>query len=70
MGLRYRTITKVGKGQYITSNDSISSHLIYKLLYFVFIAPFYIIIRYCIYLPVKYCVVKAMKLINNNQKKS
>ncbi len=70
MSLRYKTITKVGKGQYITSNNSIGSYIIYNLLYWIFITPFYIIIKYCIYLPIKWCVVKIIKLINNNYKKS
>lgn len=68
MGLRYRTVTKVGKGQYVTGNYSFGAYVFSKVLYWIFLFPFYAMIKYCIYLPTKWCIVKIIELINNKRK--
>lgn len=68
MGERIRTINKIGKGKYFTTNYKISEYLIYNILYFIFIYSFYLIFKYFFYLPIKWCVKKIIGIIKSKNK--
>lgn len=65
MATRYRKITKVGKGRYVTSSWKISDILWIAILYYICVFPFVFMIKYCIVLPIKW-IIKKIKEHNEN----
>lgn len=56
MSARIRTISKIGKGKYYTSSWKISDYLIANFLYYITIFPIYLVIKFCFYVPIKWCI--------------
>lgn len=63
MKQRIRTVTKIGKGKYYTTSWKVSEYLICNILYWIFILPYYLFIKYCLYYPIKWIVLKIKDLI-------
>lgn len=63
MGVRVRSVSKIGKGRYVTSSWKLSDYIWAKIFYYIFIFPFYAFIKYLIYYPIRWCVLKIKSLI-------
>jgi len=67
MGIRVRSVNKIGKGTYLTSSWKLTDYFWGMLFYYIIIFPFYIIFKYCIYYPFKlfwkYCIVYPIRWI-------
>ena len=61
MGMRVRSIHKVGKGRYVTSSWKVSDYLIANIFYWIFIFPIYAFFKYCVYVPIKWIIEKLFK---------
>ena len=67
MSTRVRSISKVGKGKYVTSSYKVSEYLIANVLYFIFIYLPFLIIKYLFYYPIKWCVIKITNIIKKTK---
>lgn len=66
MSMRVRRIHKVKKGTYITSSHKVSTIIWINILYFIFIFPFVLLIKYGIIFPIKWIINK----VQSNKDKS
>lgn len=47
MSVRYKTYTKVGKGKYITTNNSLKDIILVNIFLWIFIYPTYYLFKGC-----------------------
>ena len=62
MSTRIRHITKVGKGSYVTSSWNIKDYAIASFIYYITIFPVYLILKYCLYVPIKWGINKIISI--------
>ena len=67
MSQRIRTVQKLGKGKYYTSSWKVSDYLIANICYYIFIFPIYAFCKWCLYMPIKWCILKIIELIKNKK---
>ncbi len=58
MSTRIRTVSKIGKGKYYTSSWKVGDYIFANILYYIFVFPFYLFIKYLFYVPAKWCINK------------
>ena len=68
MSQRIRTVTKIGKGRYYTSSYKVSEYLFLNILYWIFVLPYYLFIKYCLIYPIKWIYIKISDLIKAKKK--
>ncbi len=68
MSQRIRTVKKIGKGKYYTSSYKVSEYLFLNILYWIFVLPYYLFIKYCLFYPIKWVVLKISDIFKNKEK--
>ena len=61
MRARVRTINKFGRNTYFTTSSSVVEHLLAKAVYYIMIYPYYLMFKWCLYMPIKSIIDKKSK---------
>lgn len=58
MRARVRTVNRVGRHTYLTTSSGVGEHLLATIVYYVMIYPYYLIFKWCFYMPIKKLIEK------------